>query len=223
MTDASDALAEARRCVEELGFRGVWRRPEHLDGMPKIQDAGYEPLWSYLDEASVPFAIHPGISGVIPFDALEARFGDYFAPLHAAHFVVEQQLALTTFIAYGILERHPDLRVAFLETGALWAMAYVHRLDEHLETFGFDRVHMSVKPSDYFRRQCFVSVEEVEPAMDALVSTYPESVVFASDYPHADGTFPGSTKDLLETDRLTAAQVRAVMRDNAVRLYGLGR
>ena len=78
-------------------------------------------------------------------------------------------------------------------------------------------------PSDYFRRQCFVSVEEVEPAMDALVSTYPESVVFASDYPHADGTFPGSTKDLLETDRLTAAQVRAVMRDNAARLYGLGR
>ena len=45
MTDAGDALAEARRCVEEHGFRGVWRRPEHFDGTPHLQDEAYEPLW----------------------------------------------------------------------------------------------------------------------------------------------------------------------------------
>ena len=49
------------------------------------------------------------------------------------------------------------------------------------------------EPSDYFRRQCFVSVEEVEPGLAAMLEAYPDSVVFASDYPHADGTFPGST------------------------------
>lgn len=221
MTDAGDALGEARRCVEELGFRGVWRRPEHLRGLPRLQDEAYEPLWSYLEEADVPFAIHPGISGVIPYDAIEARFDDYFTAAHAAHFVVEQQLALTTFVGYGILERHPALRVAFVETGALWALAYVHRLDEHLETFGFDRAELSMRPSDYFRRQCFVSVEEVEPALDAVLAAFPDSVVFASDYPHADGTFPGSTKDLLETDLLSPEQVRRVLADNARRLYRL--
>ena len=75
-------------------------------------------------------------------------------------------LALTTFVAYGILERHPRLRVAFLETGAVWALSYLHRLDEHLELFGFDRGALTMEPSDYFRRQCFVSVEEVEPGLD---------------------------------------------------------
>ena len=74
-----------------------------------------------------------------PYDEFQSRFDDYFTPLHAAHFVTEQMLTLTTFVAYGILERHPRLRVAFLETGAVWAMSYVHRLDEHLELFGFDR------------------------------------------------------------------------------------
>jgi predicted TIM-barrel fold metal-dependent hydrolase len=221
MTDAADALDEARRCVERLGFRGVWRRPEHFGPLPRLQDDAYEPLWSYLEAAGVPFAIHPGISGVVPFDALEARFDDYFAPLHAAHFVVEQQLALTTFVAYGILERHPRLRVAFLETGAVWAMAYLHRLDEHLETFGFDRVDLSMKPSDYFARQCFVSVEEPEPGLDVMLARYPDSIVFASDYPHADGTFPGSTKELLECDGLDAGDVRRILRDNGRRLYGL--
>jgi uncharacterized protein len=221
MTDADDALAEARRCVEEHGFRGVWRRPEHFGALPRLQDDMYEPLWSYLEEVDVPFAIHPGMSGLVPFAELQGRFDDYYTPLHAAHFVNEQILALTTFVAYGILERHPHLRVAFLETGAVWALSYLHRLDEHLELFGFDRGALTMAPSDYFRRQCFVSVEEVEPALATMVEAYPDSVVFASDYPHADCTFPGSTADLLETKELDDDAVVRVLRDNARRLYGL--
>jgi predicted TIM-barrel fold metal-dependent hydrolase len=221
MTDADDALAEARRCVEGLGFRGVWRRPEHFGTLPRLDDNAYEPLWAYLAEAGVPFAIHPGMSGLVPFDELQGRYDDYFSALHATHFVVEQTLALTTFVAYGILERHPGLRVAFLESGAVWALSYVHRLDEHLELFGFDRGALTMRPSDYFRLQCFVSVEEVEPGLAAMLQEYPESVVFASDYPHADGTFPGSTTGLLETDALDAVAVRRVLRDNALRLYGI--
>ena len=72
---------------------------------------------------------------------------------------------------YGILERHPRLRVAFLETGAMWALSYIHRLDEHLEIFGFDAARLTMEPSDYFRRQCFVSVEEVEPGLAAMVAS----------------------------------------------------
>jgi predicted TIM-barrel fold metal-dependent hydrolase len=221
MTDPADALAEARRCVEELGFRGVWRRPEHFAPLPPLHDPGYEALWSYLAEADVPLAIHPGVSGVVPIDELAGRYGDYFSAIHAVHFVMEQMMALTTFVAYGILDRHPGLRVAFLETGATWALAYLHRLDEHLETFGFDQGDLSMKPSELFRRQCFVSAEEVEPGLDAVLAAYPGSVVFASDYPHGDGVFPGSTAELLETDALSPDQVRALLRTNAARLYAV--
>ena len=42
------------------GFRGVWRRPEHFGTLPRLQDDGYEPLWSYLEDVDVPFGIHPG-------------------------------------------------------------------------------------------------------------------------------------------------------------------
>ena len=209
--------------MEELGFRGVWRRPEHFAGLPRLQDDGYEPLWSYLEDADVAFAIHPGMSGLVPYDELAGRYDDYFPALHAAHFVTEHVLALTTFIAYGILERHPGLRVAFLESGAGWALSYVHRLDEHAELFGFDRGGLSLTPSEYFARQCFVSVEDDEPGLGLLLDRYPGSVVFASDYPHADGTFPGSTRALLETAALGPAAGRAVLRDNARRLYGLDR
>jgi len=223
MTDAGDALAEARRCVEELGFRGVWRRPEHFGSLPQLHDEAYEPLWSYLEDANVAFAVHPGISGLVPYDQLRSHYDDYFTPLHAAHFVLEHLLAITTFVAYGILERHPGLRVAFLESGAVWALGYVHRLDEHHELFGFDRGALTLRPSEYFRRQCFVSVEDAEPGLAGLLDVYPECVVFASDYTHADGTFPGSTRSLLESDQLDAATRERVLRANARRLYGLDR
>jgi uncharacterized protein len=219
MTDAGDALAEARRCVEELGFRGVWRRPEQFPGIPALHDRAYDALWGYLADADVALAFHPGVSGLVPYGYLKDRYGDYFSAIHAVHFPAEQMMALTTMVAYGVLERHPALKVAFLESGAAWVVPYLHRLDEHLATFGFDRGRLALRPSEYFARQCFVSTEEVEPGLADTVRRYPQSVVFASDYPHADGTFPGSTKELLETAELSPVELRSVMAGNAERLY----
>jgi predicted TIM-barrel fold metal-dependent hydrolase len=221
MTDADDALAEARRCVEELGFRGVWRRPEQFPGIPLLQSGDYEPLWAYLEEAGVALAFHPGVSGLIPYGYLQDRYGDYFSAIHAVHFPAEQMMVLTSMVAYGILERHPALKVGFLETGAAWVVPYLHRLDEHLTTFGFDRGRLTMRPSEYFARQCFVSTEEMEPGLALALRRYPASIVFASDYPHADGTFPGSTKELLETDELSPDELRSVMVTNAERFYGV--
>jgi predicted TIM-barrel fold metal-dependent hydrolase len=141
--------------------------------------------------------------------------------MHATHFPVEQLMNVTDFIAFGILERHPSLRVAFLECGAGWVPYYLHRLDEHLEVFGYPNARLSMKPSEYFARQCFVSVEEVEPGLAPMLADYPQSVVFASDYPHADGIFPGATKELMETGALDDVSRYAVLAGNAVRLYGL--
>jgi predicted TIM-barrel fold metal-dependent hydrolase len=214
------ALAEAKRCLETLDFRGVWRRPERIDGTPALHDPGYEPLWSYLEEADRPFALHPGLNGLVPCQELRHRLADDYSAMHAVHFPMEQMFGLTELVTFGILDRHPRLRVAFLESGAVWALAHLHRLDEHLELFGFP-VRPKEKPSDQFRRQGFVSVEEVEPGLGAMLEAYPGSVTFASDYPHGDGVFPGATAELLETKALDARQRAAVLRDNARRLYAL--
>ena len=219
-TSPADALAEARRCVEELNMKGVWRRPERIPGTPSVADAGYESLWAYLAEADVPFALHPGLNGLVPCDELRHRFDDDYGSMHAVHFPMEQMMGLTEMICGGILDRHPSLRVAFLETGATWALAHLHRLDEHLELFGF-RDKPKEKPSDQFRRQAFVSVEEVEPGLNAMLDAYPDSVMFASDYPHGDGVFPGATAELLETKTLNERQRAAVLYENARRFYRL--
>ena len=219
-TTPEDALAEAKRCIEELDFRAVWRRPERIQGTPSLHDPGYDALWAYLEEADRAFALHPGLNGLVPCDELRHRFDDNYSAMHAVHFPMEQMIGLTDLVCFGVLDRFPGLRVAVLETGAVWALPYLHRLDEHLELFGFPH-RPKEKPSEQFRRQCFVSVEEVEPGLNAMLDAYPDSVMFASDYPHGDGVFPGSTTELIETDSLSEERRRRVLVENARRCYGL--
>jgi predicted TIM-barrel fold metal-dependent hydrolase len=213
-----DALTEAIRCVEELGFGGVWRRPEAFDGMPPLHAPEHEQLWEFLERTNTPFFVHPGYNGIVPQDYFTRRFPDFYLAGHAAHFPVEQMLALTSFICYGILDRYPRLRVGFVETGAVWALYYLHRLEEHVATW--PGVTLSMRPADLFRRQCFVSVEDAEPGLAAMLALYPENIVFSSDYPHPDGTFPGSADSLLTSPALSEAQRCAVLRENALRLFG---
>ena len=215
VVDGDDALVEAQRCVEELGFQGVYRRPEATDVL-KVHDPAFEPLWDYLEASNVPIGIHSAYNPLVGQPYFTERFcGNYIAG-HAASFVVEGMTALTSFVFCGILERHPRLRVALVECGAVWAMAYCHRMDEHVESWPLS-CELSMKPSEYFRRQVWVSVEDAEPGLAAMLELYPDNVIFDSDYPHPDATFPGATRSLLETDTLRPEQIRAVLRDNSLK------
>ena len=218
MTSPQSALAEAERCLD-LGFVGAWRRPERFEGVAALHDPGHEPLFSLLAEADRPLAIHPGLNGVVPYGYFGERFDEDYSAMHAAHFPVEQMMNLTSLVAFGILDRHPTLRVALLETGATWLPFYAHRLDEHLETFGFP-VEMKTKPSEQIRRQVYVSVEEYEPGLATMLETYGDTVVFASDYPHGDGTFPGSTAEILEATEIAPTDLERILWTNARTLYG---
>jgi predicted TIM-barrel fold metal-dependent hydrolase len=226
-TNASDAIRETRRCIEELGFVGVFRRPELYPGVLPIHHPSFDALWRYLESAEVPILIHSGFNPFVPIPYFTDRFPDSTVACHAALFPVEAMMALNSFIVYGILERHPRLRVGLVECGAVWAHSFVHRLDEHVEKWPSmlggevaPGVKLQRRPSEYFRDQCFVSVEDVEPGLRPMVDEYPGCVVFASDYPHPDATFPGATQSLLASDALTPEQIHAICRTNALRLYG---
>ena len=217
--DIDDAVAETRRSVKELGFRGIFLRPNVVGGR-NWHDPYYEPLWAELEALDVPLGFHEGLGGHLP--SVGDQFGRNVMLRHTVCHPVEQMLAAVSFCGGGILERHPRLRVAFLEGNASWLPFLLWRMDEHWEWLGdaFAR-DLTMKPSEYFIRQCFVSVEcDEEPikAVHDLMGV--ANVVFSTDFPHPDCKYPGAVERFLELPLPDDAR-RAILWDNCARYYGI--
>jgi predicted TIM-barrel fold metal-dependent hydrolase len=218
--DPERAAEELRRAHREHGYRAAFVRPNPCAGR-HIGDPALEPVWTAAEELEVTIGVHEGSSNTIQTLGADR----YFNPLllHAMSHAFEQMLACATLMVTGVMERHPRLHFAFLEAGGGWAPYWLWRLDEQVEGFGGYAGEMKLKPSDYFRRQCWVAFESDEDTLPALVPFIGEDrIVWGSDYPHHDATFPGAVKKLSAMAQRMAAGARdGLLGANARRLYRL--
>jgi predicted TIM-barrel fold metal-dependent hydrolase len=216
--DINDALQETHRVVEEFGFRSVFLRSNIVNGRT-WHDPYYEPLWNTLEDLNLPLGFHEATG------SRSRQSGDQFEPnfglrrIYAQPF--EQMLGLGSFLGGGILERHPRLKVAFLEANCSWLPWLLWRFDEGYEREGdIFMQELTMKPSDYFKRQCFVSVEPDEgPARYAIEEFGSDQLVFSTDYPHGDSRYPHAVESFLDLP-LADADKRKILWDNCARYYG---
>jgi predicted TIM-barrel fold metal-dependent hydrolase len=220
LQDPAAAALELRRAVTDLGFRAGFVRPNPCLGR-SLCDAAYEPVWHTAEELGVPIGIHEGSSVIVPTLGTDRPFNPLI--LHAVSHSFEEMLACAQLIAFGVLERHPSLHCIFLESSGGWAPFWLERLDEQAESFGGFAPDMKLRPSEYFARQCSISFEVDEQTLPALVPFVgADRIVWGSDYPHHDATFPGAVAAIRATVApcATAVQTR-VLGLNAKRIYGL--
>jgi uncharacterized protein len=220
--DPDAAVSELRRAKDELGFVSAFVRPNPCLGRT-IVDPSNDRFWEEAESLGMAVAIHEGFQNAVPPLGSD-RTPTNVLVLHACSHTLEQMLACAQLIGLGILERHPELRFVFLEAGGGWAPYWLERLDHQVPSYHRYAPPMSLLPSEYFARQCWVSFEVDEPTLPALAPFIGESrIVWGSDYPHADSTFPGATKELFETiERLEPDVQRRILGLNAADLYGLG-
>ncbi len=218
--DPAAAVAELRRASEQLGFTAAFVRPNPCMGR-SLQDPAYEPIWTLAEELGVTIGVHEGSSVIVPTLGSDRPFNPLV--LHAVSHSFEEMLAFAQLVAFGVLERHASLRLVFLESGGGWAPFWVERLDEQAETFGGFCPDMRLRPSEYFARQCWISYEVDEPTLPALLPFIGENrVVWGSDYPHHDATFPGAVDAIRRTVSPLGPVERAkVLGENASLLYRL--
>jgi len=220
LQDPEAAAAELRRAVGELGFVAGFVRPNPCLGR-SLSDRAYDVVWEAAAELDVPVGVHEGSSVIVPTLGSDRPFNPLV--LHAVSHAFEEMLACAQLIAFGVLERHPDLRVVFLESSGGWGPFWLERLDEQAESFGGFCPDMRLRPSEYFARQCAISFEVDERTLPALAPFVgPERIVWGSDYPHHDATFPGAVDAIRATVAPcpTATQVR-VLGLTARRFYRL--
>ncbi|HYA27183.1 MAG TPA: amidohydrolase family protein [Acidobacteriota bacterium] len=217
--DIDSAVNEVRRCATELGFRAVFLRSNPLVDH-KWHDPYYEPLWDTIEENRLALGFHESTGTgrnhigerMEPNTMLRRVFGQPF----------EQMLALGSFCGGGVLARHPKLRVAFLEANCSWLPWLLWRLDEGFEREGdVWAKDLTMKPSDYFKRQCVVSVDPDEATLRQVIEHMGGNhVVFSTDYPHGDSKFPEAVNSFLKLP-IADDDKRKILWDNCASYYGI--
>jgi uncharacterized protein len=124
----------------------------------------------------------------------------------------------------GLFERFPRLKMVLLEAGGGWVPHFLDRMDVKWEKLAHVDTTLTMKPSEYFERQVWVSVDPDEKTLSTTVSQIgPGKIVWASDYPHADGEL-GVVEEVLEAvEDLASDDQRRILGGNVANLYGIER
>ena len=180
----------------------------------------YDSLWATAVELDMPVGFHAFTSRVgnqtsdkVPlYDAIPNRFR-------------EPQRVIAGMILSGIFDRFPELRLVSAENDAGWAGVLLQQLDLYFERQRHrrDDIQCKEKPSDIFRRNVFLTFMRDRTAILARDVTGSENILWGSDYPHGNATWPDSTAILsehFEGSAATETEILQIVRDNARRLYG---
>lgn len=215
------AVEETRRCVQEYGFKTIYLAPGTVNRKP-WHHRDYDPLWAECEKLGIPVSFHGGGRTLLTPDFGLEIFADRLMMWHTFNQPLGVMAAAVSLIGGGVLERFPGLRVALLEGNCSWAPWLMHRLDEHHEWVGwYEAKDLTKKPSEYFKEQCFVSVEVDEATVPHYLDWFgDDNLVFSTDYPHGDSQYPNA----METFRklpLTEVNQRKIVGDNWSRLYDI--
>jgi predicted TIM-barrel fold metal-dependent hydrolase len=228
------AVAEVRRVVKRGAVRGV-DVANTLD-MPPLYDPCWNPLWDAVDDSGLPLHFHTvggrmpdairktlwgsawgeKVDGTIDFRVARAGFA-----VHISGFQIYMSTILMSLVYGGVLERHPRMRVVIGEGGIGWIPYILDHMDLEWED-QFKDLGLSMKPSDYWRRQCRATYQSDRIGIKLLDELGEDNVMWGSDFPHPDGVWPDSTEVIeRELGHLPAAVRRKIVCENAGKLYGL--
>lgn len=214
--DVAEAVKEARRAITQLGMKGIFVRPNPMNGRT-LENPTYDPLYAEIQELDATFCVHEA-TGNFPAAGAD-RYQNYFLR-HLFSHALEQKIACSTIICGGVLERFPRLRVVFLESGVGWLPHWLERMDEHYEGLGYMVPWLKMSPSEYFRRQCFISADPDEKTIPYVVEAVgADHIVFGSDYPHFDMKFPGAVAAVRDRKELSAEARKKILYETPARLY----
>ncbi len=220
LADPVEAAAELERSVR-AGAVGAFVAPFTLNRKSHGHPDN-DPFWAKAQDLDVPVAIHPmaehpKVRTYQRFDRV--RDAPWF---QNALGMQGPQQAFYGLFQWGLFDRFPQAKVVVLESGAGWIGASLDRMDTTFETALGDSVPLKHKPSEYFRRQCYISGDPDERALALIIDHVGNDRFFwATDYPHFD--HPGNYMEELEelVSSLSETSRHNLLGDACCAAYGI--
>ena len=220
------ATAELLRLAAKGGVRQVTLMIANIN--PKLDDRAWEKLWTALEETGIVLSWHITVFTPDPKSRAAGKAASVFE--NTKFFMANFLEPFVDLFAWGILERHPKLKIVIAEGGTGWLPWLVQELDyrhwrlwEAMD-FWADKGgrELETKPSELFKRQIWATFQEDQAAMSLIPFFGDGHLLWASDYPHPDGVWPNSHAAIArQMADLSPEMRRKLTHDNAAALYGL--
>ena len=220
--DPEAALAELDRVVK-MGFKGGCIPCAAPPERP-YKDPCYEPVWAFAEEAGFPLSMHVGTNAYVParYRAKQPLGADETANYAATPATIGR--TLVDLMCRGVAARHPRLKFVVGEFNAGWIAHWLDRVDQGLlrEHRFRNRDFTGERPHEVWRRQFYATIEDDRPAVLTREIVGVDNLMWGSDYPHVDSTWPCSTQVIDEIfEGVPDADRNKITRDNVKALYGV--
>ena len=186
MWDIDVAIEETRRAAK-AGLRGVL-----IPTIPRekpYDDPTYKRFWKVLEELQLPAHIHTGVRA--------PRFDGANFMVYMVMNKIGMCEPISLFIFSGILDRHPGLKLVAVEGGVSWCAWLVHYMDHIWERHRYwTESPIEQPPSYYFHRQVLATFMDDPPGVRERQLIGVGNIMWSSDYPHAETTWPHSREEI---------------------------
>ena len=215
--DVDSAIADFQE-AKDMGMVGMM-----MPGDPIHEDydhPDYDALWECATDLQLPIAFHilTSRSGSLYAETRGHKMNNFLGIIRAIQDVVGMM------VLGGVFERHPELKLVVAESDAGWLPHYMYRMDHaaRMNAEGGIIEGLTKLPGDYIRSNVYATFQDDETAYHAVDQFPYDHLLWASDFPHTDSTWPLSRQLIAEqAAHLSEAQHQAIFRDNTARLFNL--
>ena len=219
LQDPKEAIKELHRS-RELGSKALNVKATPIPGK-EWWDPYFDPIFDELEKTNTPIIFHDTKTGSMG----QERFADNFFFSHMVGRTIESMVCLMVYLCGGVMEKHPNLKIICLETGASQMPWWLSRMDEHWEKLPHLVPWQKRRPTDIFNQSVYVGCEPFEDGLFEWAVEYlgGDRLVLATDSPHWDSSQPGQvTGPISSSTKISQENKRKVLGENAINLLELG-
>jgi predicted TIM-barrel fold metal-dependent hydrolase len=217
-----NTVAELKR-LAGMGFTAAMLPSliEKTSGLPDYTDPVWDRVFETAQALGVVFVLHTGTGR----QDVRSYRGPGGAVCNYTLQACDGMITVMQMVSGGVLDRFPGAKVCVIEGGASWLAALAERMDEVYEThYGFVRPKLSLMPREIIARQVAASFQYERACIMTRSVTGTQALLWASDYPHHEGTFPRSKEvvaHLFDGIEISERDKADILGLNAARLFRL--
>ena len=223
LDDVSEGIEEMERCAK-MGMPGTMIATAPLE--QRYDHPIYEPFWAAAQELAMPLNLHTGCVRVKEWlPGSRAEMINHDPVIFSSQNLHPVMTSIAAMIFGGVFERYPKLRVGAVEFEVSWVPYFLNRMDDtykhRVAGYSGHRFQGDALPSDFFRRNCFVGFQEDTLGMQLRHIVGVDNLMWGSDYPHGESTFPKS-REIVEhiLEGVPEDEKAKIAGENCARMYG---